>query len=108
MQLNSTEFKLVFVDADSFDCGIAHFENGRKHRIVGGTNVFGWKYPWYGALIHAESGQLACGANLISSKHLLTAAHCYDDYRKWNENSNLLLQNQDDINSTRPFIWIAI
>lgn len=85
--LNTIEFsnsQIELISADSFDCGIAHFEHGREHRVVGGTNVFGWKYPWYGALIHTRRGQLACGANLISSKHLLTAAHCYDDYRKCN------------------------
>lgn len=45
--------------------------------------MYGWKYPWYGVLIHAETGRPNCGANLISTKHLLTAAHCYDDYREF-------------------------
>lgn len=62
-------------------CGIENYSS--NPRIVGGTNSYGWKYPWYGLLNSTDDNMAYCGASLISAKHFLTAAHCYDQYCKF-------------------------
>lgn len=47
--------------------------------IIGGNEVVRKKWPFLVALILASNGKYFCGGNLISSKHVLTAAHCMHD-----------------------------
>ena len=60
------------------DCGI---ENPRpqqlNNRIVDGKDTNPNQYPW---LVHLQ-GSTGCGGSIISSIHILTAAHCFDQGR---------------------------
>ena len=49
-------------------------------RIVGGGPVAKNSIPWQVGLVFWGSARPSCGGTLISSKHVLTAAHCYDGY----------------------------
>jgi hypothetical protein len=44
-------------------------------RIVGGEYASRGDYPWFTA-----DGSIQCGGSLVSSKHVLTAAHCADAF----------------------------
>ena len=54
------------------DCGIAQ----RQTRIVGGQETEVNKYPWMVALVHPGEMTPWCGGSIVSSQHVLTAAHC--------------------------------
>lgn len=47
---------------------------GRTNRIVGGDETSANDYPWMVGLY--RNNRLYCGGALISTKHVLTAAHC--------------------------------
>lgn len=74
----------IFIVGFSISCGIGSYSYLNGHnRIIGGTNTYGWRYPWYGVLLSIDDNfQANCGASLISARHFLTAAHCFDQYRK--------------------------
>lgn len=50
--------------------------------IVGGEATKRGQWPFLAALTLASNGKFFCGANLISSKHVLTAAHCIHEKRE--------------------------
>jgi len=50
--------------------------NGSTGKIVGGDYAPNGEYPWFVSSQYHE-----CGASLISSKHVLTAAHCADAFQ---------------------------
>jgi len=52
-------------------CGQAN-----QDRIVGGEATDANEYPWQVALVSANGKHPFCGGTLISSQHVLTAAHC--------------------------------
>jgi len=56
-------------------CGV---QNSFK-RVVGGADTEVNEYPWMVGLRHASSSRPSCGATLISSQWLVTAAHCVVD-----------------------------
>ncbi len=63
---------------------ISHAESLSKgRRIVGGYESVPHAYPWMAALVDSESrttySGLFCGASLIHSRWLVTAAHCVKD-----------------------------
>lgn len=62
--------KSKFLDED---CGRVSYISDR---IIGGNEIVRGKWPFLVALIMASDGKYFCGGNLISSKHVLTAAHC--------------------------------
>lgn len=58
----------------NYFCGVPN----RKTRIVGGVVTEENEYPWQVALVskNGEAGTPFCGGSLISSRTVLTAAHC--------------------------------
>merc|ERR1719341_1205121 len=54
-------------------CGQAN-EGGEENRIVNGVDAKENEYPWMVMLKYG--GKEFCGASIISSKEILTAAHC--------------------------------
>ncbi|KAG8454039.1 hypothetical protein GDO86_000610 [Hymenochirus boettgeri] len=65
-----------------FLCG-SRLVNRRPKRIIGGKNSVRGSWPWQVALRLKSSysdGRLLCGATLISSCWVLTAAHCFKRY----------------------------
>merc|ERR1719341_118674 len=59
--------------SSSCKCGVPQ---GNRNRIVGGQAATKNEYPWLVALVKAGSSRPFCGGTLISSKTVLTAAHC--------------------------------
>ncbi|XP_052748519.1 prostasin-like [Galleria mellonella] len=55
---------------NSCECGIA----GKNRRIVGGTTVQPYQYPWLVSLM--LGAKLHCGGAIITDLHVLTAGHC--------------------------------
>ena len=53
-------------------CGV----DKNSNRIVGGEETDANEYPWQVALVSAGGSHPWCGGTLISSQHVLTAAHC--------------------------------
>lgn len=57
-------------------CGV----RGRGNRIVGGSATSPNEYPWVAGL--SRQGRIYCGAAVISSKHIITAAHCVNNFER--------------------------
>ena len=69
--------------------GSAEFQRGRAGRILGGPAAEEGNFPWMVSLVYLERN--ICGGVLISRKHVLTAAHCFDtrDWRRGEINVRL-------------------
>ncbi|XP_036393237.1 transmembrane protease serine 4a isoform X1 [Megalops cyprinoides] len=58
------------------DCG----EPASQDRIVGGTDTVIQDWPWQVSL--QQSGQHTCGGSLVSTRWVVTAAHCFSGSKK--------------------------
>lgn len=58
------------------DCG----QVGSQDRIVGGTDALIEDWPWQVSL--QQGGQHICGGSLVSSRWVVTAAHCFAGSKK--------------------------
>ncbi|XP_020501156.2 transmembrane protease serine 7 isoform X2 [Labrus bergylta] len=68
----------------------------QAERIVGGDNSMEGEWPWQVSLHF--SGNLYCGASVLSSDWLISAAHCFrkqrlSDPRYWSAHLGMLTQN---------------
>nr|XP_057915802.1 transmembrane protease serine 7 isoform X2 [Doryrhamphus excisus] len=79
-------------DEDDCDCGRP---SPGSHRVVGGVNSEEGEWPWQVSLLF--SGHLFCGASVLSSDWLISAAHCFSkerlsDPRRWRAHLGMLTQ----------------
>jgi len=66
---------------DTCQCGQKGGDNNASAKIVeitGGNETKEHEYPWQVGLVSGNESSPFCGGTLISSTHVLTAAHCTD------------------------------
>ena len=72
------EFKLLAPKSLEFKCGVAPYASDDTdciiEEIVGGCEAKPHSIPWQVALL--ANGEKHCGGTLISTQHVITAAHC--------------------------------
>ncbi|CAN9506268.1 unnamed protein product [Ophioblennius macclurei] len=84
--------------SDESDCACGTSKPGPPssvHRVVGGVNSVEGEWPWQVSLHF--SGSLYCGASVLSSDWLISAAHCFrkerlSDPRFWRAHLGMLTQ----------------
>lgn len=70
-----TTITLLLVGQNGLECGVPRRQRRETvHLILHGRESMPGKWPWHVALFH--SFDYACGGTLISTTHVLTAAHC--------------------------------
>jgi secreted trypsin-like serine protease len=54
---------------------------GRVKRVVGGRKAAPHRYPWqaYLEVVDSQGKETRCGGAVLSTRHVLTAAHCLMD-----------------------------
>lgn len=78
-------------------CGTVSFAGGL---VVGGTSTVRGQWPFLAALTLSSNGAFFCGGNLISTKHVLTAAHCLhpkDVTKQWKPEEVTVLVGRQNI-----------
>lgn len=55
----------------------------RSSRILGGSEVTAYSIPWQVGIAKPGNPRPSCGGTLISSKHVLSAAHCFDSTQQF-------------------------
>ncbi|CAI5447960.1 unnamed protein product [Caenorhabditis angaria] len=70
----------------SLECGARYVEinardarRARIARVVGGFETQAGAFPWTAALKIKKTGEHQCGASIIGRRHLITAAHCFEE-----------------------------
>ncbi|EHB11988.1 Chymotrypsin-C [Heterocephalus glaber] len=69
---------LAAVLAFASSCGVPSFLPNVSARVVGGDDAVAHSWPWQISLQYLKDSEWrhTCGGSLISSQHVLTAAHC--------------------------------
>merc|ERR1719234_1338675 len=62
---------------ESCQCGVKGGDSGSDY-IVGGQETEEHEYPWQVGIVSRNSQRPWCGGTIISSTHVLTAAHCFE------------------------------
>lgn len=60
------------------ECGMAN-KDDLADRIVGGSLAEPNEYPWIVAIMHMNNNQIWCGGSIITTEHILSAAHCFEE-----------------------------
>nr|XP_014290663.1 venom serine protease-like [Halyomorpha halys] len=64
------------IDRESCDCG-NHYERGKEMiRITGGEEAGIYEFPFMVSIVNTKLDTHLCGGSIISSRFVLTAAHC--------------------------------
>ena len=58
----------------SCKCGLRNGSGSIRNRIIGGRQTS--QHPWQAGLLSAQAGTHFCGGTIISSRYVLSAAHC--------------------------------
>lgn len=93
---SSTPVKKSFISQKSIahqNCGVSKMKLQIRSLIFGGDVIQRGEWPWLVAIYLSEMFGLsfACGGNLISSKAVLTAAHCVRTANKYYQPREILL-----------------
>ena len=76
--IKNYELKLLAPKSLEFQCGVAPYASDDTdciiEEIVGGCEAKPHSIPWQVALL--VNGEKHCGGTLISTQHVITAAHC--------------------------------
>lgn len=81
------------------NCGRVSYPSSR---VIGGNQIVRGKWPFLVALISASNGKFFCAGNLISSKHVLTAAHCLNGKHHKESDVAVLLGQYDLVSRYEP------
>ena len=57
-------------------CGVRHLIPSAKAKIVGGKDADPGAYPWQAQISHKVHGHI-CGGTILTSKFIVSAAHCF-------------------------------
>ncbi|XP_059156700.1 transmembrane protease serine 9-like isoform X2 [Physella acuta] len=71
---NSTRDQTIQTSNSFHRCGLP----ARVRRVVGGTEAARGRYPWMVYIARDPHKDDLCGGALVSSRHVITAAHCFD------------------------------
>ncbi|XP_050004892.1 enteropeptidase isoform X1 [Alexandromys fortis] len=76
--LQCSQNLLIMLHCNHKSCGEKMVASNVNPKIVGGSDAEAGSWPWLVALYYRDSyrDQLLCGASLVSSEWLVSAAHC--------------------------------
>lgn len=81
-EVGNPDFKKIF----NIDCGTV----AATGYVIGGTQVKPGQWPFLAALVLKDSNKFFCGGNIITKRHVLTAAHCvHEKYGRHLEASDI-------------------
>ena len=77
-------WKQINVNARSCICGKT--VEPPSDYVIGGAKADIYKYPWFVKMIitHDDGNTFICGGSIISDKHIITAAHCFMEFKSIN------------------------